>query len=162
MGGQIHCHSVMEKGSTFSFSIPLNHQQLSLPLENNRREISDLLSAKILIVDDDELNLFISSELVKPYVQEVRTASSGKEALAMCREQSFSMVLMDIQMPEMDGYETTYHIRQYKELSYLPIIAMTAHASQEDHDKSLKAGMSDHITKPIDPERLLAVLTKWA
>jgi CheY-like chemotaxis protein len=69
---------------------------------------------------------------------------------------------MDIQMPIMDGYQTTYHIRQNKELSYLPIIAMTAHVSPEDHNKSLQAGMNDHITKPLDPDSLLTILRKWA
>ena len=161
MGGEIRCKSIINKGSTFSFSIPLSRPQLNL-IEDNEDNIDSLKLSHILIVDDDELNLLISAELIRPYVGTVSTASSGKEALALCEKEHFSIILMDIQMPEMDGYQATYHIRQNKELSYLPIIAMTAHVSQDDYDKSLDAGMSDHITKPLEPDLLLATLKKWS
>jgi CheY-like chemotaxis protein len=97
----------------------------------------------------------------------VRIANNGQEALNLVRTAAFDAVLMDVQMPVMDGYTATCEIRKWeggmrKEgTSSIPIIAMTAHAMSGDHEKSIAAGMSDHVTKPIDPEKLLGTLAKW-
>lgn len=162
MGGQIECQSTLNLGSIFSFTIPLNYQQ-SVLLEQEKYEESETNIPKthILVVDDDELNRMIVSELLKPYVDKIVGVESAQKALNKIAEDAFSIVFMDVQMPGMDGYEATYRIRQNPKFANLPIIAMTAHASKEDHDRSLDAGMNDHLTKPVSPEKLLYVLKKW-
>jgi signal transduction histidine kinase len=162
MGGRISCASEPGKGTCFSFTIPLAHQQLSLLETNIEDENSKLADVNVLVVDDDELNRLIVCELIREHVASVTEAASGQEALELCRENDFSIILMDVQMPEMDGYEATYHIRKNRECAHLPIIAVTAHAAREDHERSLEAGMNDHLSKPINPEQLLGMLIKWS
>jgi two-component system sensor histidine kinase/response regulator len=91
----------------------------------------------------------------------VSIASNGKEALEMVGAEKFDVVLMDIQMPVMGGFEATQAIRNDARFKDLPIIAMTAHAMAGDREKSIEAGMVDHVTKPIDPDQLLSALLKW-
>jgi CheY-like chemotaxis protein len=92
---------------------------------------------------------------------EITLAANGQEALERLREAPFDAVLMDVQMPVMDGYQATARIRQQPAFAGLPIIAMTAHAMARDREKCLVAGMNDYVTKPIDPAELFAVLAKW-
>jgi two-component system sensor histidine kinase/response regulator len=117
---------------------------------------------RLLLVEDNEFNQIIATELLRDVAGMALTvASNGQEALECLRAGSFDAVLMDVQMPVMDGYETTAAIRQRDEFARLPIIAMTAHAMLRDREKCLAAGMNDYVTKPVEPAELFAVLAKW-
>ncbi len=121
----------------------------------------NLVGARILVVEDNEINQQVAREVLEIAGVEVQTAWNGKAAVEALKRDVFDAVLMDIQMPEMDGYETTGVIRSDDRFKDLPIIAMTAHAMAGDREKCLKAGMNDHIAKPIDSDDLLAVVGPW-
>ncbi len=117
---------------------------------------------RILLVEDNDINQEIASELLAQVGVEVTVASNGQEAVEKAEKQEFDLILMDIQMPVMDGLEATRRIRAMPHVRKdLPIIAMTAHALVDDKEKSLEAGMDEHITKPIDPPRLFSTLGRW-
>ncbi len=122
--------------------------------------------ASILLVEDNEINQQIAREILEQEGLTVTIAGDGKQGLEAVKQGRFDAVLMDVQMPVMDGYEATRAIREWeRECSgtehSIPIIAMTAHAMAGDHEKSVEAGMDDHVTKPINPEQLFAALVKW-
>jgi CheY-like chemotaxis protein len=117
--------------------------------------------ASALLVEDNEYNQLVASELLKSVGLYVTIAENGREALEKLGSRPFDVVLMDIQMPVMDGYEATRCIRANTALTSLPIIAMTAHAMASDRDKCLAVGMNDYVSKPIDPDALSAVLVTW-
>ena len=110
-----------------------------------------LTGSRVLLVEDNEINLELAQELLKDVDIEIEIARNGRDAVEMVDKWHYDAVLMDIQMPEMDGLTATIKIRQDKAKQHLPIIAMTAHAMKGEYDKSIAAGMNDHITKPIDP-----------
>ncbi len=114
---------------------------------------------RILLVEDNEINQEIASEVLKAAEYEVNIANNGQEAVDMVAKTKYSLLLMDVQMPVMDGLEATRNIRAagYR----MPIIAMTAHASEEDKDASMKVGMNAHLTKPLEPMALFATLNSW-
>jgi len=121
-------------------------------------------SARILLVEDNYTNQEVASGMLKRLGWSADVASDGKQAVEALETQSYDLVLMDVQMPEMDGYEATRLIRdpQSRVLNHnIPIIATTAHAMQGDAEKCLAAGMSDYIAKPIDPKILAVVVEKW-
>jgi CheY-like chemotaxis protein len=120
-----------------------------------------LRGASILLAEDNEINQQVARELLEGAGLGVTIAHHGQEAIDLLRDQRFDAVLMDIQMPVMDGLSATKAIRARADLSQLPIIAMTAHAMRGDRDKSLAAGMNDHVSKPIDPGELFATLQRW-
>ncbi len=120
-----------------------------------------LQGKKALLAEDNDINQLIAVELLKGYGLEVTTANNGLEAVHMAHNEPFDVILMDIQMPEMDGFEATKRIRENSNLAHIPIIAMTAHAMSGDAEKSLAAGMQDHVTKPIDPDVLYNTLLAW-
>ncbi|MEX0929901.1 MAG: HAMP domain-containing protein [Balneolales bacterium] len=126
-------------------------------------ETSEMLAAKkVLIVDDDIRNIFALTSILERHKMEVLTAGNGKEALDILnKEPEMDLVLMDIMMPEMDGYETMQAIRKLPEFKDLPILALTAKAMKGDREKCIKAGASDYITKPVDTEQLLSLLRVW-
>ncbi len=117
-----------------------------------------LEGARILLVEDNEINQQVASEILASVGVTVTVAGNGQEALQALDANDFDAVLMDVQMPVMDGYEATRRLRQDPRFQSLPIIAMTAHAMAGDREKSLAAGMNDHVTKPIDPEALFRTL----
>lgn len=117
--------------------------------------------AKILLVEDNEINQLVAQEILQQMGLEVDIAANGLQAIEALEEIEYDVVLMDVQMPVMDGYEATRKIRSNHRWVNLPVIAMTAHAMSEDRERSLQAGMNDHITKPINPNELLAALAKW-
>jgi hypothetical protein len=120
------------------------------------------IGRKVLIVDDDVRNLFALASLLEDRGMEVVFGETGKEALATLeRHPDVDIVLMDIMMPDMDGNETITAIRQTRGLRELPIIAVTAKAMEGDRKRSLSAGASDYITKPVEPERLLSLIGTW-
>ncbi|MBF0449046.1 MAG: response regulator [Magnetococcales bacterium] len=123
--------------------------------------IQGILGAQVLLVEDNQINLQVATELLEGNGLLVTVANNGIEAVRQVREGTFEIVLMDIQMPEMDGFQATAEIRQDPRFKKLPILAMTAHAMAGDREKSLAAGMDDHLTKPIDPDKLFEALTAW-
>ncbi len=136
----------------------------SLNTPNQIKGLSKIQGASILLVEDNDINQQVASELLSNKGLKVTIASNGKEALNMIMKSKtpFDTILMDIQMPVMDGYTATKQIKQLpKELSEIPIIAMTAHAMDSEREKCKKVGMCDHIAKPIIPNLLYATLVKW-
>ncbi len=126
------------------------------------RSAGEHTGRKVLIVDDDVRNLFALASLLEDRGMEVVFGETGKEALATLeRHPDVDIVLMDIMMPDMDGNETIAAIRQTRGLHELPIIAVTAKAMEGDRKRSLSAGASDYITKPVEPERLLSLIGTW-
>ena len=144
----------------------LNHKDL-LPekkkiLENMRLKEDVLATKKVLVVDDDVRNLFALTTAFEKYNIETITAESGQDAINILNENnSIDMVLMDIMMPEMDGYETTQKIRREHKNTNLPIIAVTAKAMKGDREKCIEAGASDYITKPVKIDQLLSLMRVW-
>jgi len=116
---------------------------------------------RVLLVEDNVINRELATELLIDFGLDVSTADNGAEGLRRIASETFDLVLMDIQMPEMDGLTATRLLRQQPALADLPVIAMTAHAMSGDREKSLAAGMNDHVTKPIDPRKLLDTLRQW-
>ncbi len=117
---------------------------------------------KILVVDDDERNIFALTSALEEYELVVETAGDGEEAIAKLEEMAdIDMVLMDIMMPKMDGYEATRHIRKQNKWARLPVIALTAKAMKDDREKCIEAGANDYITKPVDVDRLIALIQLW-
>jgi CheY-like chemotaxis protein len=115
----------------------------------------------VLVVDDDVRNIFALSSVLERHGMRVETASNGQEAIAKVGGGGIDIVLMDIMMPGMDGYETTRAIREIPELKALPIIALTAKAMKGDREKTIAAGASDYITKPVDTDQLLSLMRVW-
>jgi signal transduction histidine kinase/CheY-like chemotaxis protein/HAMP domain-containing protein len=117
---------------------------------------------KALIVDDDIRNIFALTSVLERYNMEVISAENGKDAIqVLTKNQNIDFVLMDIMMPEMDGYETMSHIRKKLKMTSIPIIALTAKAMKGDREKCILAGASDYISKPINTEQLLSLLRVW-
>jgi two-component system, sensor histidine kinase and response regulator len=123
--------------------------------------IEKLQGAHVLLVEDNSINQEVATELLEDVGIVVTIASNGQECLDALQDRTYDLVLMDIQMPVMDGLEVTRRIRQNTKFKELPIIAMTAHAMTGDRGKSLAAGMNDHITKPIDQTVLYQTLKDW-
>jgi signal transduction histidine kinase/DNA-binding response OmpR family regulator/HPt (histidine-containing phosphotransfer) domain-containing protein len=123
--------------------------------------LKELGGTRVLLVEDNEINQQVAMEILAGAGVDVSIANNGQEAVAAIQANRYDAVLMDVQMPVMDGYTATRIVRSDPQFYDLPIIAMTAHAMTGDQEKSLAAGMNDHITKPIDPAQLLATLTKW-
>jgi two-component system, sensor histidine kinase and response regulator len=125
----------------------------------------DLNGLRVLLVEDNAINQQIAVELLEDVGVSIDVANDGREALNMLladgRDTPYDLALMDLQMPEMDGYQATAHIRATPGLAGLPIIAMTAHATAEERDRCLAAGMRGHIAKPIDPELLYRTLMQF-
>ncbi len=117
--------------------------------------------ARVLLVEDNEINQQVALELLQSMELDITVAEDGQQALERLQEGSFELVLMDIQMPVMDGYQATRRIREQERWATLPIIAMTAHAMSGDRERCLAAGMNDHLTKPIDPQALARTLAGY-
>jgi CheY-like chemotaxis protein len=121
-----------------------------------------LLDRNVLLVDDDMRNVFATTSVLERYGLTVLPAESGPEALAkLAAHPEIEIVLMDIMLPEMDGYKVAHAIRQQERFKSLPIIALTAKAMKGDREKCLEAGCSDYLSKPVDIEQLLSVLRLW-
>ena len=122
----------------------------------------DLMKRAVLLVDDDTRSIFALSSVLERRGMEVLTATTGREALAVLNSRSdVAIVLMDIMMPGMDGYETLHAIRANAAFRRLPILALTAKAMKGDREKCLEAGASDYLAKPVNVEQLLSALRMW-
>jgi CheY-like chemotaxis protein len=131
-------------------------------LEQLHRAESVFAGKKILIVDDDVRNIFSLTSILEEQGMEVVFAENGRDALAVLDENpDVDLVLMDVMMPEMDGYETTRAIRERDGFADLPIISLTAKAMKGDREKSIASGASDYITKPVDVDQLLSLMRVW-
>jgi CheY-like chemotaxis protein len=117
---------------------------------------------KVLIVDDDIRNVFALTSVLEQHGLSVLYAENGREGIEVLEQHDdVSVVLMDIMMPEMDGYATTTAIRRMPQFAGLPIIALTAKAMKGDREKAIESGASDYVTKPVDPDHLLSVMEQW-
>jgi CheY-like chemotaxis protein len=146
----------------------LHRDAATLPEEKREilRRLHDpnaiLAGKKVIIVDDDIRNIFAMTGMLERYQMEIHSAETGKAALELLQnEPETDLVLMDIMLPEMDGYETMRAIRKMYGFEQLPIIALTARAMKGDREKCIDAGASDYISKPVDTERLLTLLRNW-
>ncbi|MEW6529949.1 MAG: response regulator [Thermodesulfobacteriota bacterium] len=128
---------------------------------SDQEVLRKIRGARVLLAEDNEINRQVAKEILEQAGLVVSIANNGKEAVEMVRAGNFEVVLMDVQMPVMGGFEATQEIRKDEGFKDLPIIAMTAHAMAGDREKSLKAGMNDHVTKPIDPDQVLSALATW-
>jgi CheY-like chemotaxis protein len=140
-------------------NLPVEKQRM---LDRLHRSDDALVARKVLIVDDDVRNIFALSSVLERRGMAVLTAGTGREAIATLESTSdVAIVLMDIMMPEMDGYETMQVIRQNSSFRRLPIIALTAKAMKGDREKCLEAGASEYLAKPVNTEQLLSALRMW-
>ena len=130
-------------------------------ISNVMEELSVIHGASILVAEDNVLNQEVAMGLLADAGFEVEIANNGQEAIDMVGKHTYDIVLMDMQMPVMDGLTATVEIRKDTRHKDLPIVAMTANAMQQDKEKCVTAGMNDHLTKPIDPDELFRVLLKW-
>nr|CRH05330.1 putative Histidine kinase [Candidatus Magnetococcus massalia] len=175
MGGEISATSLLDQGSTFTFTIPLpavqsTHTQgadadstssVSITEKQRDLEVAKVSARRLLLVDDSEDNRTLIKAFLKGTAHEAIYAENGEEALALAKQGGFDLILMDIQMPVMDGHEATRQIRRWeceKGVSSTPIVALTANATKEDRDKALQAGCAGHLTKPIRKRRLLEAI----
>jgi CheY-like chemotaxis protein len=116
----------------------------------------------VLIVDDDIRNVFALTSVLEQHGLQVLYAENGREGIEVLEQHDdVVLVLMDIMMPEMDGYATTAAIRRMPQFAGLPIVALTAKAMKGDREKSIEAGASDYVTKPVDTDHLLTVMAQW-
>ncbi len=133
-----------------------------LPIQNFDINDTSLVGKKILLVDDDMRNVYALSNALESQKMIITPASDGKESLEILRKNSdFDLILMDIMMPEMDGYEAMKRIRMDLKMIQIPILALTAKAMAGDRDKCIEAGASDYITKPVDMNKLLSLMRVW-
>ncbi len=139
-------------------SDPKNSVEPLLSIEDD----ADLAGKKVLVVDDDRLIITILTAVLKRHKMAVIVAENGSKALEeLVKNPDVDIVLMDIMMPEMDGFQTMRQIRQMKQFESLPMIALTARAMKDDREQCIAAGASDYISKPVDTDQLLSLLRVW-
>ena len=169
MNGEISVDSTLGKGSRFVVTLPLKTPHKQEPVRIREPEAAeasfDWTKRRILLAEDNDLNREIASEIIQQFGAQVLTAANGAEAVRIFQAQepgSIDVILMDMQMPEMDGCQAAAAIRQLNrpDAGGVPIIAVTANAFAEDIDRTTKAGMNDHISKPIDPTILRKTMQK--
>ncbi|MDR2642612.1 MAG: response regulator [Planctomycetaceae bacterium] len=186
MNGNIKCESQRGRGSTFRFTakfllpdvnVDVSTTQVTVQTTPKKNETTSVETAEekppdveipeklrgalILLVEDNKINQLVATELLKRKGFEVDVASNGKIAVEMVRLKDYKLVFMDIQMPEMDGFQATEAMRKDPKNKNLPILAMTAHAMAGYKEQCIAAGMNDHITKPIDPTILYKSIINW-
>jgi PAS domain S-box-containing protein len=156
MGGQIVVESVLGRGSTFSFTLSFGLSEAAAqPSGTAIKPTGRLASLRILVVEDNLVNQAVAEGILTFDGATVTLAANGKAAVDLLRGAAFDAVLMDLQMPVMDGYSATRAIRGELGLTRLPIIAVTAHALADERRRCQEAGMNEHLAKPVDPERLI-------
>lgn len=173
LGGYVTVQSELGKGSTFTLYLPSlimddEGQPVTKPLpptwmdkEEQEDSLARLQGKKVLVVDDDLRNIFALEGVLKTKGMHVRSAQNGEEAIALLNAEPTDIVLMDMMMPIMDGYEAMRWIRMEEKWKDLPIIALTAKAMKDDRELCIEAGASDYISKPMNVEQLLSVILVW-
>ena len=167
MGGALGVESVEGKGSVFWFTASFEcSNKIPEAIQDDSSKNEDIqLEAKVLLVEDNPINLMVAQKMLEKVGLKASLANNGVEALQQLNEQSFDLVLMDCQMPEMDGFDATREIRRLDIRALnkqpLPIVAMTANVMSGDRERCLEVGMDDYIGKPVQREQLASVLKKW-
>ena len=164
MDGKITCESRPGKGSTFKLIIPLSipaEKASEIQSEKKKIDMEALRGLRVLAAEDNIINQMIINELLSSVGIEVTIAENGIKVLETLRDNTFDIVLMDIMMPEMDGLTATAQIRADRRYDNLPVLAMTANVGAEYLEESVRAGMNDYLTKPVDAEQLYKTLMKW-
>ena len=167
MEGSIEVQSEQGKGSTFTVTIPFEiAEESDIRSENRELEQCNLSGVQVLLVEDNELNMEIAETFLKDVGAIVTKAFNGQQAVytfSKAPDGTFDVILMDVMMPVMDGYEATRRIRSLNKLDAktIPIIAMTANAFIEDVEESRKAGMNEHISKPLDIGKVKATIARY-
>lgn len=163
MNGQIRFVSKLDEGSTFLFTVQVKAAQTALNLVVNHSGSETQQNHKvsrILLVEDNVINQVITEAMIEKSGYKCDIVKNGHECLNALKNREYCLILMDCQMPGMDGYETTKMIRKTPQFSHLPVIAMTANALQGDREKCIQAGMNDYITKPLKEVALIDVIKK--
>lgn len=166
MEGKISVDSELGKGSTFSFIIPMpNSQEILSEVEEDLESCGQVMAMNILMVDDE----IIIRELMKDFLDatphNLITADNGKKGIELYKSEQFDLILMDLQMPGFDGYETTREIRRWEEAekwNTIPIVAFSANVTSEQINKCLEAGCTAHLAKPVRRQQLIAAIEKHA
>lgn len=164
IGGQIGFESVEGEGSNFWFTVNvpvINAHKEAVTPKNTRRLDLHAMSPCLLLVDDNAVNRKIVSEILVKAGCHIEQAKNGEEAVQMAHNKHYDIILMDIQMPVMDGIAATQFIRQSELNSKTPVVAVTAYCLQEDREKFTKAGMQDYLSKPISAQRLIEKVEHW-
>ena len=167
MGGQAGVESTLGVGSLFWFTARLSKEgckenMTCADLQDAESQLSQRHQGRrVLLVDDEPVNLEIARFLLEEVGLVVDTAENGLEAIRMARENAYALIVMDMQMPVMNGLDATRQIRELPGCLHLPVLALTANAFSEDRDRCLAAGMNDFISKPFDTALLFSTLLKW-
>ncbi|GLS82434.1 ATP-binding protein [Paraferrimonas haliotis] len=163
MGGEIWARSKPNIGSTFHFTARFGIAEEAITIEpQSHPDVDyDMSGAKVLLVEDNAINQELALELLQDKGLLVEVANDGAEAVKLCHEHSFDLILMDCQMPIMDGYQATQAIRHDLQLTEVPILAMTANAMPADQERAYHAGMNDYITKPIEVKSMFSTIVRW-
>ncbi|HKK95190.1 MAG TPA: ATP-binding protein, partial [Anaerovoracaceae bacterium] len=160
MGGNIKCSSVLNEGTTFTVTLPIDILKKDEKLSNSKRYTNDELSGKcVLLCEDNKMNALITERILEKAGVEVEKAVNGKEGIEMAKSFKYDAILMDIRMPEINGIDAAKKIRSFDKI--VPIIALSANAYPEDIEMSIKSGMQGHIAKPINRDELYSTLIKW-
>lgn len=166
-GGSISVNSQLNSGTIFKtelkFKLPVKIVRKSATPSKSSIQPRDLSQISILLVEDNKVNQFLAKQLLSRMGFIVDIAGSGKSALEQLAKKTFDIILMDVQMPVMNGYELCQHIRTQltPPVNHIPVIALTAYASTQEKEKALSIGMNDYVTKPYSPQELLTIILKY-
>lgn len=160
--GSIHADSTVNEGTTFTFTIPykISHT-INNTMTVNKTPLQNMSHLHILIAEDNDINRFIIEKMIVDSGARLTFATSGEETVRAVSREEFDIILMDIEMPGMNGYQATEIIRNELKMKTIPIIAMTGHAMAGEKNKCIESGMTDYISKPFQSADLAMLITKW-